>query len=172
LHELLPRAKLFAVLTPPNQPEAALSVKDVQAAASTIGRQVEVLTVSTNRDIDAAFATLVQARTDAILVSPDALFLNRLAHITTLAARHAVAAIYPWREAVQIGGLMSYGSVVLDLFRQPGIYAGRILKGEKPADLPVLRPTRFELVINLQTAKTIGLTVPPTLLARADEVIE
>jgi ABC-type uncharacterized transport system substrate-binding protein len=172
LHELLPRAKLFAVLTPPNQPEAALSVKDVQAAASTIGRQIEVLTVSTNRDIDAAFATLVQARTDAILVSPDALFNHRLAHITTLAARHAVAVIYPWREAVQIGGLMSYGSIALDLFRQPGIYAGRILKGEKPADLPVLRPTRFELVINLQTAKTIGLTVPPTLLARADEVIE
>jgi ABC-type uncharacterized transport system substrate-binding protein len=172
LHELLPRAARFAVLTVPNQPEAAISVKDVQAAASTIGRQIEVLTVSTNRDIDAAFATLVQARTDAILVSPDALFNNRLAHITTLAARHAVPAIYPWREAVQIGGLMSYGSIALDLFRQPGIYAGRILKGEKPADLPALRPTTFELVINLQTAKAIGLDVPPTLLARADEVIE
>jgi ABC-type uncharacterized transport system substrate-binding protein len=172
LHELLPGAARFAVLTVPNQPEAALSVKDVQAAASTIGRHIEVLTVSTNRDIDAAFATLVQTRTDAILVSPDALFNNQLAQITTLAARHAMAAIYPWREAVQIGGLMSYGSIALDLFRQPGIYAGRILKGEKPADLPALRPTRFELVINLQTAKTISLDVPPTLIARADEVIE
>jgi ABC-type uncharacterized transport system substrate-binding protein len=161
------------VLTVPNQPEAALSVKEVQAAAgSTIRRQIEVLTVSTSRDIDAAFATIVQTRTEAILVGPDALFFGRLAQITTLAARHAVAAIYPWREAVQIGGLMSYGSNILELFRQPGIYSGRILNGEKPADLPVVRPTKFGLAINLQTARTIGLEVPSTLLARADELIE
>jgi putative tryptophan/tyrosine transport system substrate-binding protein len=172
LHELLPRAARFAMLTVPNQAEAALSVKDVQAAAATIGRQIEVLTASANRDIDDAFATLVQMRADAILISPDALFLSRVAQIATLAARHAVPTIYPWREAVHMGGLMSYGSSVLDLFRQPGMYAGRILKGEKPADLPALRPTKFELAINLHTAKTIGLEVPPTLLARADEVIE
>jgi putative ABC transport system substrate-binding protein len=160
------------MLTVPNQAEAALSVKDVQAAAATIGRQIEVLTASTIRDIDDAFATLVQMRADAILISPDALFLRRVAQIVTLAARHAVPTIYPWREAVHIGGLMSYGSSLLDLFRQPGMYAGRILKGEKPADLPALRPTKFELAINLHTAKTIGLDVPPTLIARADEVIE
>ena len=172
LHELLPRAARFAVLTLPNQPEAALSVKDLQAAASTIGRRIEFLTVSTNQDIDTAFADIVQTRTEAILVGPDALFYRRLAQITTLAARHAVAAIYPWREAVQIGGLMSYGSILIDVFRQTAIYAGRILKGEKPADLPVLRPTKFELLINLQTAKAIGIEIPPALLARADEVIE
>jgi putative ABC transport system substrate-binding protein len=172
LHELLPRAARFAMLTVPNQEEAALSVKDVQAAAATIGRQIEVLTASANRDIDDAFATLVRMRADAILISPDALFLSRVAQIATLAARHAVPTIYPWREAVHVGGLMSYGSSVLDLFRQPGMYAGRILKGEKPADLPALRPIKFELAINLHTAKTIGLDVPPTLLARADEVIE
>jgi putative ABC transport system substrate-binding protein len=149
------------------------TVKEIQAAAaSTIGRQIEVLTVSTSRDIDAVFATIVQTRTEGILVGLDALFLGRLAQITTLAARHALAVIYPWREAVQIGGLMSYGSNVLELFRQPGIYVGRILNGERPADLPVVRPTTFVLAINLQTARTLGLDVPPTLLARADEVIE
>jgi putative ABC transport system substrate-binding protein len=172
LHELLPRASRFAVLSLPDQPEAALADKDLRAAAFAIGRPIEFLRVSTSQEIDSAFVAIVQTRTEAILVGPDALFYRRLSQITTLAARHAVAAIYPWREAVQIGGLMSYGSVAIDLFRQTAIYAGRILKGEKPADVPVLRPTKFELLINLQTAKALGLDVPPTLLARADEVIE
>ena len=141
-------------------------------AAGAIGRQIEVLSVSTNRDIDTVFASLAQKQSDALLVSTDTLFINRYVQLVTLATRHAVPAIYPWREIVEIGGLMSYGSNVADLFRQTGIYIGRILKGEKPADLPILRATKFELVINLQTAKTLGIDVPPTLLARADEVIE
>src|SRR5262249_15066763 len=172
LHELLPRASRFAVLSLPDQPEAALADKDLRAAAFAIGRPIEFLRVVTSQEIDSAFVAIVQTGTEAILIGPDALFLRRLSQITTLAARHAVAAIYPWREAVQIGGLMSYGSVLIDQFRQTAIYAGRILKGEKPADIPVLRPTKFELLINLQTAKTLGIDVPPQLLARADEVIE
>jgi putative tryptophan/tyrosine transport system substrate-binding protein len=169
LHELLPGSARFAVLVNPNNP---IGTGDVQAAASAIGRRIEVLPASTNRDIDIAFASLVQKRIDALLVIPDALFTIRRLQLVGLTLRHAVPAIFPNREDASAGGLMSYGSSFTDLFRQTGIYAGRILKGEKPADVPVLRASKFEFVINLQTARTLGLEVPPTLLARADEVIE
>jgi putative tryptophan/tyrosine transport system substrate-binding protein len=172
MHELLPRATRFAVLVNPNNPNVAPLTRDVQAAAAAIGRQIEVLTAGTNRDIDAAFSSLVQKRADALLVSAERLFFDRRAQILTLAAHHRVPAIYPWRENAEAGGLMSYGASVADDFRQVGIYVGRILKGEKPADLPIMRASKFEFVINLQTARTLGIEVPPTLLALADEVIE
>jgi putative tryptophan/tyrosine transport system substrate-binding protein len=172
LHELLPQAMRFAVLVNPNYSYSESVVTGLRVAAGAIGRQIEVLSVSTNRDINTVFASLAQKQSDALLVSTDTLFIDRYVQLVTLATRHAVPAIYPWREIVEIGGLMSYGSNVADLFRRTGIYIGRILKGEKPADLPILRATKFELVINLQTAKTLGIDVPPTLLARADEVIE
>ena len=144
----------------------------MRAAAPAIGRQIEVLTASTSQDIDAAFATLVQKRADALLVGPDRCSSAVRVQIVALAARHAVPAIYPFREDAEAGGLMSYGPSNTDLVRQAGIYTGRILKGEKPADLPVLQSTKFELVINLKTAKALGLTVPFGLLNAADEVIE
>ena len=173
LQELLSTATRFAVLVNPTTARVAKAVTaDVQAAASVTGRQVEVLTASTSREIDTAFATVVQKRIDALLHSPDLFFTTRRAQIIVLAARHAVPVIYANREDAVAGGLMSYGSSMADVSRQLGIYAGRTLKGEKPADMPVLRATKFEFVINLQTAKTIGITVPPTLLARADEVFE
>jgi putative ABC transport system substrate-binding protein len=173
LHELLPGAARFAVLVNPTNPAVAEPfVKEVQEAAAAIGRQIEFFITSTNSDIDAAFASLVQKRADAFLYSPDPLFNNRRIQIVTLAARHAVPAIYTLREYAKAGGLMSYGPSNADYIRQTAIYTGRILKGEKPADLPVLRAAKFEFVINLQTARTLGLDVPPTLLARADEVIE
>jgi putative ABC transport system substrate-binding protein len=170
LHELLPAATRFAVLVNPKNPTHESLKKDVEAAA--IGPQIEFFTASTGADIDTAFASLVQKRADALLVHPDNLFINRRVQLTTLAARHAVPAIYPLRPDAEAGGLMSYGTKLADAHRQAGVYTGRILKGAKPADLPVVQPTKFEFVINLQTAKTIGLTVPATLLARADEVIE
>jgi putative ABC transport system substrate-binding protein len=172
LHELLPQARRFAVLVNPTNPLITEFVAEVQAAASALGREVEIITVSTNRDIDTAFAILAKSRADGFLLSTDALFVTRRVQLITLAARHAVPAMYFRREFAEAGGLMSYGSNLADQFRHNGIYAGRILKGENPADLPVQTPTKFELVINLQTAKTLGLEIPPTLLARADEVIE
>jgi putative tryptophan/tyrosine transport system substrate-binding protein len=172
LQELVPRAVRFAVLVNPNNPLAEAFVTDVRAAAPVIGRQIEVFTAGTSRDIDAAFAMLLEKRADALLVGPDALFVSRRVQLATLTARHALPTIYPFREDVEAGGLMSYGPSNTDLVRQAGIYTGRILKGEKPAELPVVRATKFELVINLQTARTLGFTVPPSLLARADEVIE
>jgi ABC-type uncharacterized transport system substrate-binding protein len=172
LHELLPGAARLAMLVNPTNPNAEANITEARGAASYIGREIEVLTASTNRDIDTAFASLVQKRADALLVSPEPLFTNRRVQLITLAARHAVPAIYPIREFAEIGGLMSYGPHITDQYRQVGVYTGRILKGEKPADLPILRPTNFEFVINLQTAKILGLEVPPTLIARADEVIE
>jgi len=172
LHELLPTATRFAVLVNPKNPTTESLKKDVEVAAAAIGPQIEFFTASTGVDIDTAFVSLVQRRADALLVHPDNLFINRRIQLTTLAARHAVPAIYPLRPDAEAGGLMSYGTKLADAHRQAGVYTGRILKGAKPADLPVVQPTKFEFVINLQTAKTIGLTVPPTLLARTDEVIE
>ena len=173
LQELLPRATRFGVLVNPDNPSITESfVAELQTAASAIGRQIEVVTASTNADIDTAFATLVKKRVDALLNCPDALFVTRRVQLITLAVRHALPALYHRRELAEAGGLMSYGSDLPDQFRQTGGYVGRILKGEKPADMPVQLPTQFEFVINLQTAKTLGLEVPPTLLARADEVIE
>ncbi|HKD36602.1 MAG TPA: ABC transporter substrate-binding protein, partial [Pirellulales bacterium] len=173
LHELLPGAASFAVLVNPDNPSISNPfVAEVQAAAAAIGRQIEVVTAATNSDIDMAFATFAKRHVDAFLISPEALFVARRAQILTLAARHAVPAIYHRREFVEAGGLMSYGSNFADQFHLTGIYAGRILKGEKPADMPVQLPTKFEFVINMQTAKTFGIDVPTTLLARADEVIE
>ena len=173
LHELLPRASRFAVLVNPNNSIIAeATIADARAAAMSIGRQIEVLTASTNDEIDLVFASLGPKQIDALLVNVDPFFNSRRVHLVTLATYHRLPTIYPYREEVEAGGLMSYGANLADLVRQAGVYSGRILKGERPADLPVLRATKFDLVINLQTAKTFGLVVPPTLLARANEVIE
>jgi ABC-type uncharacterized transport system substrate-binding protein len=173
LHELRPEAARFSLLVNPNNPLAAEAVtKDVTAAAASIGRQIEVLTAGSYRDIDTAFASLAQKRSDALVVAADPMFTSRRVQIATLAARHMLPAIYYLREFVDAGGLMSYGPSQAKRFHEVGLYAGRILNGEKPADLPVVQATTFELVINLQTARALGLEVPPTLLATADEVIE
>jgi putative ABC transport system substrate-binding protein len=173
LHELLPGAARFGVLVNPHNPFITESfVTELQTAASAIGRQIEVVTASTNADIDRAFVTLVKQRADALVISPDALFVARRVQLITLAVRHTLPALYHRRELAEAGGLMSYGSDLSDQYRQTGVYVGRVLRGEKPAEMPVQLPTRFEFVINLQTANTIGLDIPPTLLARADEVIE
>jgi putative ABC transport system substrate-binding protein len=172
LHELIPGAARFAVLVNPSNPAAESVTADMQAAAASIGRPIEVLTAGTSGEIDTAFARLLQKRADALLVSPDALFESRFVQIVTLATRHAVPAISNNRAFAEAGGLMSYGTSLNDQLRQTGIYTGRILKGEKPADLPVMRATRFEFIINLQTAKILGVDLPPALLAQADEVIE
>jgi len=173
LHELLPGAARFAVLVNPNNSIISeTTITDVRTAAMSIGRQIEVLTASTSGEIDTAFASLGHKRADALLVSNDPLFNSRRVHLATLATYHRVPTIYAWRECVEAGGLISYGSNLADLARQVGVYSGRILKGERPADLPVLRATKFELVVNLQTGKILGLEVPAMLLARADKVIE
>jgi putative ABC transport system substrate-binding protein len=173
LHALLPTAARIAVLVNPGVPRTAASVTaHAQASASTIGRQIEVFTASTSGEIDAAFASMVQKRADALLIATNAFFSNRQVQLATLAARHALPAIHTTREFVEAGGLMSYGASQADMNRQGGIYVGRILKGEKAADLPVMQPTKFEFVLNLQTARALGIEVPPTLLALADEVIE
>jgi putative ABC transport system substrate-binding protein len=173
LRELLPRAARFAVLVNPNNPVLAEAwIKDTQAAAAAAGQQLEFLTATTDREIDAAFTSIAQKRIDALLVMPDNLFVTRTVQFATQAARHAIPAIYTDRTYAEVGGLMSYGTNITDAYRQAGVYVGRILKGEKPANMPVLQPTKFELVINMQTARTLGITVPPTLLALADEVIE
>jgi putative ABC transport system substrate-binding protein len=151
---------------------SAAAFADFVAAFRKGLMEVGVVTASTNSDIDQAFATLLKKRTDAFLISPEALFVTRRVQLVSLAARHALPALYHRREFTDAGGLMSYGSDLTDQFRRAGIYAGRILKGEKPAEMPVQLPTKFEFVVNLQAAKTLGLEVPPTLLARADEVIE
>ena len=172
LHELRPSAARIAVLVDPNFPVTEPFVSDVLAAASAIGRQMEVLHASTGRDIDTVFSGLAQKPVDALLVGPAVLFNVRRVQLVTLAAYHRVPAIYGLREFVEVGGLMSYGASITDAQRQAGIYAGRILKGEKPGDLPVMQSTKFEFVINLNTAKAFGLSFPPGLLAIADEVIE
>jgi putative ABC transport system substrate-binding protein len=172
LHELLPSAVRFAVLVNPNNRNAEPLTRDAQATASAIGREIEIFSASSAREIDAAFVSLLQKRADALLVSPDPLFDSRRVQLVTLATHHRLPTIYSFRENVEIGGLASYGSSAAERDRQVGIYAGRILKGEKPADLPVIRADKFEFVINLQTASVLGLDVSPTLLALAHEVIE
>jgi putative tryptophan/tyrosine transport system substrate-binding protein len=172
LHELLPGAARFAVLVNPDSPLTEPAITDLRAAASSIGRELEVLTAKTNHDINAAFESLVQKRADALFINGDPFFTSRVVQLATLAVHHRVPAIYALRDFVMAGGLMSYGASFADMFRQVGIYAGRVLKGEKPADLPVLQATKFELVINAQTARMLSLTVPQSLLAIADEVIE
>ena len=175
LHELLPGGSRFALLSLQgrNLRSLELLIEGVQSAAAVVGVQIEVLTAGTDRDIDTAFESLVQKRADGLLVGPFILFASRQVQIVNLAARHGVPAIYFDRSFAEAGGLMSYGQLSYDdMARQGGIYVGRILNGEKPADLPVMRPTRFELVINLRTAKKIGVNVPRTLLVTADEVIE
>jgi putative tryptophan/tyrosine transport system substrate-binding protein len=172
LHELQPGAVRVAVLVDPNFPLTESFVSDVRAAASSIRKQIEVLEAPTRRDIDIAFAGLAQKPIDALLVAPSPFLNNRRIQLVTLATYHRVPAIYPQREAAEVGGLMSYGTSLIDAYRQAGVYTGRILKGEKPVDLPVIQSSKFEFVINLNTAKAFGLSFPPGLLAIADEVIE
>jgi putative tryptophan/tyrosine transport system substrate-binding protein len=173
LHEMTPRAVRFGLLVNPTNPFAAESnIKDVETAAPAIGGYVDIVNARTNREIDMAFATFVQNHADAVLEAPDPLFFDRRVQLATLAVRHVLPAAFSTREFAEAGGLMSYGSNNLERHRELGVYTGRILKGEKPADMPVAQPTKFELVINAQTARMLSLEVPPTLLARADEVIE
>ena len=173
LRELVPAAVRVAVLV--NPAIAAISdatLRDLEPPARAMGLQIQVLNASTSREINAAFASFAREPPDALFVGPGAFFVSRRAQLTHLATRHAVPATYAERDYVEVGGLMSYGTRLTDAYRQLGVYTGRVLKGAKPADLPVLRATKFELVINAETARMLGLTVPPTLLATADEVIE
>jgi putative ABC transport system substrate-binding protein len=174
LHELLPNAARFAVLVnaQTGTPPTTAMIADVQAAASTIGSRIEVLTATDSREIDSAFGSLAQKRIDALIVTNSNLFVSRRTQFVTLAAHHRVPVMSYMREYPAAGGLMSYGASFSEQGRLVGLYTARILKGEKPADLPLMQPTKFELVINLQTARTLGIEVPPTLLAIADEVIE
>ena len=173
LHELLPRAARIAVLVnPANATNTASILRDVEAAARAIGLQVQVLNASTSREISAAFENVGRDRPDALFVGPDTFLIARRIQVGQLAAFHRLPAVYPARDFVEVGGLMSYGTNIMDAFRQLGIYAGRILKGAKPADLPVVQSSKFELVINVETAGMLGLTVPDKLLVAADEVIE
>jgi putative ABC transport system substrate-binding protein len=172
LSELVPRAAVIALLVNPNSAAAERQTRDVQEAAGAKGLQLSILKASTESEIDTAFTSLVELQAGALLVGADPFFNSRREQLVALASRHAVPAIYEWRAFAELGGLISYGPSQTGLWRQVGIYTGRILKGEKPADLPVQQPTIFELVINLKTAQTLGLTIPPSILARADEVIE
>jgi putative ABC transport system substrate-binding protein len=172
LSELVPQAGVVALLVNPNTPNVERMIGDVQEAARTKGRQLPILKASTESEIDTAFASLVQLHACAILIGSDPFFAGRREQLVALAARHAVPAIYEWREFAAAGGLISYGTSLAGMYRQAGAYVGRVLAGAKPADLPVQQPTTFELVVNLNTAKALGLTVPPSILARATEVIE
>jgi putative ABC transport system substrate-binding protein len=173
LHDLVPKAVRMAVLINPGNPSVAEStLREVREAAHSMGLQVEILNAATIGEIDAAFATLARERPDALLVAADAFFLGRRMQFATLAARDRIPAAYGVREFAAAGGLMSYGTDIADMFHQAGVYTGSILKGAKPADLPVLQSTKFEFVINLQTARALGIEVPPGLLSIADEVIE
>jgi ABC-type uncharacterized transport system substrate-binding protein len=174
LSELAPSAVLIGALVDPESLGATANsrIAELEEAGRAIGRRLVMLKASTDADIDVAFETFIQQRVQALLVAPGPLFVTRMDRLVAFAGRHSLPAMYSRRELVDAGGLVSYASSTAEGYRQIGIYAGRVLKGEKPSDLPVVQPTRFELVINLKTAKALGLTVPPTLLARADEVIE
>jgi ABC-type uncharacterized transport system substrate-binding protein len=173
LHQLVPKAARIAVLVnPANASTAEATLRDIPEAARALGLQIQVLKAGTSREIEAAFATLVRDGADALFVAPDGFFASRYVQIVTLAMRHRTPAAYSSREAVEVGGLMSYGTDGLDMFRQAGFYTGQILKGAKPGELPVLQSTKFELVINLQTARALGLEVPNSMQLLADEVIE
>jgi putative tryptophan/tyrosine transport system substrate-binding protein len=172
VHDLLPKAELVALLVNPTSPVAEPQVRDAQAAARALGLKLNIVTAVTESDFDQVFATLAAQRADALFVSADPFFSSRREHFVALAARHTIPTIYEFREFVEAGGLMSYGTVLADGYYRGGLYVGRILKGAKPSELPVEQMNKLELVINLKTAKTLGLDVPPTFLALADEVIE
>jgi putative ABC transport system substrate-binding protein len=172
MRELVPGAVRVAALVNPANPNAVTTLSDVEAAARTMGLQIQVLNANTSGEINAAFATFVRERPDTLFVGPDPFFNDRRVQLALLAALHKVPTTYSLRDFVDAGGLMSYGTRITDAYRQVGAYTGRILKGAKPADLPVLQSTKFELVINAETARMLGLTVPPALLAVADEIIE
>jgi ABC-type uncharacterized transport system substrate-binding protein len=172
LSELVPQAKVIALLVNPNNPNTESIIRDVQEAAGAKGLQLAILRAGTESEINAAFATLVEQHAGGLVVAGDPFFFSRREQLLALASSHAIPANYMWREFSAAGGLISYGTRVTEAFRQAGSYAGRILKGAKPADLPVQQTTKFELVVNLNTAKALGLTIPPSILVRADEVIE
>ena len=172
LHELVPQAAVVGILLNPSNPNVGFELSDLQSAAQTMGVQLVVLRASTEREIEGAFATLMQLRAGALLIEPDVFFLDRREQLVALAKHQAIPTMYTRREHAAIGGLMSYGADLADAYRQAGVYVGRILKGAKPTDLPVVRPTKYSLVINLKTAKALGLQIPDKLLAIADEVIE
>jgi len=172
LHEMIPAANIVAALVHPNTPAAETQSTDLQTAARSLGLKVHVLHASTERDLDTVFATLVQLRAGGLVVGNDPFFTTRSEQLAALALRHAVPAIFQYREFAVAGGLMSYGGNLTDSYRLTGVYTGRVLKGEKPADLPVMQSTKVELIINLKTAKTLGITVPLPLSGRADELIE
>jgi putative ABC transport system substrate-binding protein len=173
LHELFPAATSFALLVNPTSPALAEPVsKEVQTAARALGIKLHVLNASSEPEFDAVFATATQLQADGLVIGPDTFFNSRIEQLAALTVRHALPAVYQWREFTAAGGLLSYGSSITDVYRQAGVYTGRILKGEKPADLPVQQATKVELFINLKTAKALGLTMPTALLVRADEVIE
>ena len=165
-------ARIALVVNPANPVPAESTAEDTKAAAETIGRRVDVYKAETSREIDMAFAALVQDRADALLVGAEPFFFDRRVQIVTLATRYLLPTVHFLREFAEIGGLLSYGASNFGRYREVGIYTGRVLKGEKPAEMPVIQPTQFELVVNLSTARAIGFTVPPSLLAQADEVIE
>jgi putative ABC transport system substrate-binding protein len=172
LRELVPAASTVGFIVDPTNPSTPTEIKDMQNAAHALGRRLIIVETSTEREVDAAFASLVQQRADAVIMAAQAFLSGRRDQLVALTRRHALPAVYQRREIVAAGGLMSYGTSLPDAHRLAGVYAGRILKGEKPADLPIVQSTRFELVVNLKTAKSLGLEVPASLLAQADEVIE
>jgi putative ABC transport system substrate-binding protein len=172
LHEMVPQAETIAMLVNPQAPGAASQLAEAQAAAHTLTRRIVVVKASSEPDLDAAFTTLSRLRAEALLVAADPFFNTRREQLVALAARHAIPAIYEFREFALAGGLMTYGTSLAAAYHQVGVYTGKILKGEKPENLPVVQPTTFEMIINLKAAQVLGLTVPPVLLALADEVIE
>ena len=172
LRELAPRVTVVGMIANPDNPNTKSDLQDMQLAAQPLGVQILVANANNERELHTAFASLVDQRAGALIVSPDPFFSSRREQLVALAAHHAVPTIYEFREFVAAGGLVSYGTDITEAYRQAGVYAGRILSGEKPGDLPVQQSTKFELVINLKTARTLGIGIPPTLLALADEVIE